>query len=516
MSDYREGIQTIQYEDVIINAVARKGIRYENPASIEIKYEIEFETPAGQTFRTEPKTIEEIVAELKVKGLVYKLRAAEEALAAVLNALYRDNKMIIRREIETPGFYLVGGKIVGFKIEQHKQPTKEEIIKCIEVLNELISKYERKEVIATALIWGVVSPFSFVLKQIEEQGEERRIPWPYLHGWTNTGKTTTGRIILAIWRKHTDKKKHDIGFSSADNVPRFARQISYDTYPVLINEVQLNDSKQLQLVETLKHAIQSQTARGRLLNKSTAESISALSPCILTSNYPPPNDPAFQRRITPIHYTPQDEPTDQEKELFKRFLNDNMNTLGILGDFVVNYVLNNQDIIFRNTDWRPIGRTILTELFRSVEKEIPSWIDSYVEQTQVQDIADEQEQLLRGFILQKINDTYIRNYRSLTSWEDVNVDQTISANKKLENRLIFCCDNDLIPFLRRKDGSGDILITHNIIKDMHDNRINNINSLTEIAGMLQREVKPVKLGSKTTRVISIPIGKLMDFVLPEL
>jgi hypothetical protein len=64
--------QQIQYKEVIINAVPTRVTRYENPAAIEIKYEIEFEIPAGFNIKIGPKTIEEIVAELKAKGLVYK------------------------------------------------------------------------------------------------------------------------------------------------------------------------------------------------------------------------------------------------------------------------------------------------------------------------------------------------------------------------------------------------------------------------------------------------------------
>jgi hypothetical protein len=127
----------------------------------------------------------------------------------------------------------------------------------------------------------------------------------YFYGWTNTGKTTTGRIILAIWRKNKGRKKHDIGFSTVDNIARFGRSVSYNTYPILI-KVQLNDERQKQLVEALKHAVQSQTARARLSSKSTAEFIAALSPCILTSNAPPPEDPAFQRRIIPTHFSRED------------------------------------------------------------------------------------------------------------------------------------------------------------------------------------------------------------------
>ena len=100
----------------------------------------------------------------------------------------------------------------------------------------------------------------------------------YFYGWTNTGKTTKGRIGLTIWRKNKDRKKHDIGFAGVDNIARFGRAVSYNTYPILINEVQLKDERQKQLVEALKHAVQSQTARARLSGRLTAEFIARLKP----------------------------------------------------------------------------------------------------------------------------------------------------------------------------------------------------------------------------------------------
>ncbi|MGA9152900.1 MAG: hypothetical protein WBZ36_20170 [Candidatus Nitrosopolaris sp.] len=90
--------QQIHYADVIINAIPVGITRYENPAAPDIKYEIEFETPTGRHIKIgkPPKTIEEMLAELRSKGLVYKIKAAEEALQAILEAYYRENKLIDR------------------------------------------------------------------------------------------------------------------------------------------------------------------------------------------------------------------------------------------------------------------------------------------------------------------------------------------------------------------------------------------------------------------------------------
>jgi hypothetical protein len=504
-----EEMQNIQFRTVIINAIPIRLTRYENLSSVEIKYEIEFETPIGEVFRIEPKTIEEILTELKVKGLIYKIRSAEEALPAILNAYYREGKMTIKRELETPGFYLVDGKIVGFQAE-HNEPDKQQIIKCADILNRLLSLYKRQDIIATFIKWGIVSPFSFVIKQLEE---EHWMQWPYAYGWTNTGKTTLGKIVLAFWRKHKDKKKHDIGFSNADNVARFGRAISYDTYPVLINEVQLNDERQQkQLVEALKHAVQSQTARARLATRSTAEYISALGPCILTSNSSPPADPAILRRIISIYFSKEDEPTEEERVKFNTFLNSNVDTLGVLGDYAANYLLKNQDLVHK--DWRFIAETILTSFFKEADKEAPEWIGYFVEQTQVQDAAEEQEQLVKGFLIKTINETFSRNYRTFTPKEEVEKEQAINSNG-FEHRLIFCCNKELIPFLRKKDDCT-ILILQNIIKEMKDQRLNHMVSLAELARTLQCAIKPTKIDGKTCRLISIPIKKLIDFALPTL
>ncbi len=125
----------------------------------------------------------------------------------------------------------------------------------------------------------------------------------------------------------------------------------------------------------------------------------------------------------------------------------------------------------------------------------------------------EQEQIIRSFFVKTINETYSKHYRNLTTIEQQEEDQNLN-NNKLEHRLLFCCDKELIPFLRKKD--GNILIMQNIVKDMKDQRIHNIVTLTELARMLQCENKPTKVGDKTVRVIVIPTQKFIDFVLPTL
>lgn len=444
-------------------------------------------------------------------GLVYKLRLAEEALPALVNAMQRESKLEIRSEIDAPGFYLESGKIVGYRIE-HPKPSPSELKTCAGVLDELISRSKHPHILGTLLRWGVVSPFGYILKLLEG---ERWLPWPYLYGWTETAKTTDGIIILAIWRKQKDKRIHDIGFSSADNVPRFGKAISYDTYPVLINEVNLGDDRLRQLSEAMKHAIPSLTARARLSTKSTAEYISALSPCILTSNSAPPADPALLRRLKPLYYPPDNQPSKDEIEDYNKFLAINIVHVGILGDFIANYVLNNPYVLM-HTDWKNSSKDFLCEFYKHAGRdEAPAWIHAFVETDHVQEAAEEQEQIIRGFLEKAVNDSYSKYYRTLRAFEDIKDDQ-LQDNNTFRERLLFCMREELISFLRLTPDTGKVLILRDIMSEMSGRKIHFIPDFTELARILQCEVAVHRMGDKTCRAISISLERLVNFVIPSL
>ena len=153
---------------------------------------------------------------------------------------------------------------------------------------------------------------------------------------------------------------------------------------------------------------------------------------------------------------------------------------------------------------------VLTAFFKAAEKEVPAWMYDFVQESQVQDIAEEQEQIIRGFLTKIVNDTFARNYRILTSSAD-----QAHENNNFENRLIFCLDKDLISFLKRKS-PGEVLIMHDIVKEMKAQRINHISNLAELGRMLQCEVKATNLGGKTTRLVTISIQRFIEFILPPL
>ena len=163
-----------------------------------------------------------------------------------------------------------------------------------------------------------------------------------------------------------------------------------------------------------------------------------------------------------MYSSKEDEPSQEEIDHFNALLRTGLDTLGILGDFAATYILENQEILLTSkSNWIDIAKRILAEFFKAAGTGIPDWIEYFVEETQVQDAALEQEQIVRGFFVKTINETFSRNYRTLTPREDVD---DVIHEKTMERRLDFCCNKELIPYLRKKDGC--LLIFHDIMHEL--------------------------------------------------
>jgi hypothetical protein len=341
-----EGLSNLRLGDVILNAIPEGITRYESPLNKDqIKYKITFVTPGGDSFTTQPKPLDKIILDLKVRGLNYKPRIAEESLNAIINGAQRAQRVSVERKIEESGFYYIDGKIVASNITM-RQPSTDDIKRCAEFLNELVSRSKHPEILVTEIKWGILAPFSCVFKQLSDGGNERWLPWLYLNGHTQTSKTTDGTLLLAIYRK----QKHKRSLASVDNVARLGAAISQETFPELIDEVKLDPKIQSNLIEAIKHAVQGQKARTKLLITSEPIEIPALCACIFTINHQLPSDPARRRRFLNFHYPKDDKPTDDEIREFQSFLKSGRDSLGALGEFAINLILSNQDLITNDSN----------------------------------------------------------------------------------------------------------------------------------------------------------------------
>jgi len=499
----------IMYETIVINAIPVKITKYQSPiTTTTTKYDIVFESPTSITLVTGPATIEEILSLLRSNGFVYDFRAAEKVLPAILSGYYRDNKMEVRSELETPGFYLIDGKIKVY-VYTPRDYTEQDLVACTRLLEDLVGRYNRQEIFATLIKWGMIAPFSYVLKQMKDK--TLCLPWKYDYGETHAGKTTNGEIVLKIWRIHdSDHKK---GFASVDTIPRMSRAIVIcGTFPMLIDEVNLNDPKKGDLVDAIKNAVYDETFRSKVEGSKLDHyhTYPALSPFYLTGNQFPPDDAAFQRRIFPTYYSHDDIPT--EKKEFEAMLKKQGDKLGTLGDFTAKFILVNNDCLKK--DWRQLTTEILAAFYKaSGRKEAPPWIHQLSAETQLEDILDAQKQVFRGFLQRVVNDTHARHFNSLTG----SVDKEHERNVDFQSRLTFCIDKDLIPFLRRKStAASEIIILHDIVTELKRQKIDYISSLPQLQPTIGGGSKygNIKLGGQQFKAIAVDINEFIAFVLP--
>jgi len=258
-------IHSLNPTKVIIQGVPVEILKHQDPLGIltETRYTIRFETSIEQqnTFTIGPKTLDEILQELHDRALITDQSRAIGAFSSIILAMEKENKVSVNRDIITPGFYFIENQIRCYHTN-HPEPTGEEISRCIKTLELLKEKFKNNKIFPTTLKWSIFAPFNFVMKQ----KNRKCIPWVYLYGFPNTGKSTLGDISKAIWSHYNDEN-FKIPYTNIDTVAKLGESVSKSTYPVTINEVgvlsSINESRfsNRNMLEMLKTVIESTIAR---------------------------------------------------------------------------------------------------------------------------------------------------------------------------------------------------------------------------------------------------------------
>jgi hypothetical protein len=291
-------------KDTMIDAIPTEVTIFSNPIDASKTYKVTFrhKNSNGSThsITVGPGSVSYLLQELRVKGRFVKGKESDEALASLLIEWEDRGVAKVDNRMPQPGYYMINGRIRAYDVTQRldQEIQESDIRACIDVLDELVTKYKNPDIGPTIIKHSIPSPFSYIKKGLKVSGDNW-VPGLYEYGFTRVGKNTAGIIELAIWRKHgiIDKEDHQLGFSGIDTAARFGNAISRNTYDVMISEVgSLTDVKYLWLAEMIKHAIESQTVRGKYI-EGFYKSIPALSGLILTSNYLPPSVTLWRERF---------------------------------------------------------------------------------------------------------------------------------------------------------------------------------------------------------------------------
>jgi len=205
------------------------------PFSQIIKFDVVWNVPdQNRKLTLKNVTVDELFAYLKNNTLIKRKNLAEDVLNAILNAMIRKGVAEIKTGFDAPGFYWIDGKLIASKVEVNK-PNPQELKEALELLNELVNVWfaNVKEQFVTALKLGLLMPFSFAIKQ-KFKGEKGFLPWLYLYGQRDTGKTTTAEILLYIY--NIMNRQHELGVGEVNTEAKLGAVVSSDTFPHVINE----------------------------------------------------------------------------------------------------------------------------------------------------------------------------------------------------------------------------------------------------------------------------------------
>jgi len=361
-----------------------------------------------------PGDLQELHNELDRKGYIIDHRHSKKALNAAINHLREHGPSIQTREVHEPGYYLIDGKVTRQNYTAgHTLPS--ETAAALELLEELRGHYQGSEdILATVLKWGLVAPWNHILKK---KGEDF-LPWLLLYGDAQTGKTSLARISLTLYQPpHDQRIITEIGGSGFNTPYRIGEILQQTSLPVLIDEAR-EPLERSSTREIIKTAIQTDIARAKQRNDEYTQ-IPAYRAAVLTTNYPPPNDPGVQRRILSINFTLEHRKTEEKiREFHDKYGVDTprrtrINLLEHIGAHAEQLILADPTIILEPRSWKEIADTLLTRIYEDAHYPQPEWTTRWAETTTITetetDILEEIRDHLRETITQKIQRTSIHD-----------------------------------------------------------------------------------------------------------
>ena len=356
-----EGDRRLIYKDRVFLGCPESLTAVITPFSQIIKYDIVWNIPLQRRkLALENVTVDEVLAYLKANGLVLKKYQAEDVLNAILNAMLRKGLADIKTGFDSPGFYWTEGKLVANKVEVNK-PSAQELKDALELLNELANVWfaDIKEQFVTAIKLGLLMPFSFAIKQ-KFKGEKGFLPWLYLYGQRDTGKTTTAEILLYIY--NIMNRQHELGVGEVNTEAKLGAVLSADTFPHIVNEgASLFDRPNLN--EIIKQAVEGLIARQRFESKSIIKEYPAFSPLIITANDFRLTDEALtQKRLVVMRYPITAKVTRERIAEFREKVTNRLPKMKALGQFVGWYLTGHPEEL--TYDWLNLSREILEEAYK--------------------------------------------------------------------------------------------------------------------------------------------------------
>lgn len=464
-------------------------------------------------------TIKEIGNYLVDAGFSHSPKLVEGALACTINTMIKKNLATIKADIDNPGFYydVNNDKITPVKRVVAK-PSYDDMLKAHHTLESLTNFFkENMETLATVFKWGLISEFSYAIKQAGKW-----IPWLYLKGSAGSGKTTMGKVILYIWSIPTPE--NNIGGSSFDTVARLGAKISQSCDPILVNEPAAVFNRQ-STNEMVKVSVESTTGRSKYKG-SYFGGIPAFAPVIFTANQYLPEDDALIRRLYVMSFSYSQRKSEYQKKEFENQFHINTPTISKLvnlkyfGQFTAYTIVGDSGLLL--DDWQVTADKIVESFYNELGMEVPEWLTKWVESESLDDLDDTQREDIRNFFVEEFNNARkkIISYDNYGNREELTLDMeeastsvdfvSVNWNVVNERQLTWA-----IPFTSR-NGTKYICLTQGLRKAI-GSKLDFCSDLKSIAELLGWKYGNTRISRhKQMKVIKVNFDEFMEFLYPNI
>ncbi len=509
----------------IIEAVPYRLIVYDSPLldqprTFKIVWDSKFTsrkfTTAGESSGA---TIKEIENYLVDAGFSHNPRQVAGAVSCMINSLIDDNFAEIKTDIDNPGVYydMNSDKITVVKLN-FDSVTNKEALKVDTLLNDLKEYFkDNLSVLATVLKWGLMSMFSYAMKQAGKW-----MPWMYLKGSAGSGKTTIAKLTLYIWG--IPSPENNFGGSSFDTVARLGAKVSMSCAPVVINEpaavFNRNSTK-----EMVKVCVESTTARSKYKG-SYFGGVPAFSPGLFTANQYLPEDDALLRRLYVLSFSYSQRKTEAQKRDFEQAFHmdtpsiSRLVSLQILGRFAIQEIIYNPSLLL--DDWQETANKLVTSFYdECVGLDVPEWLLSWAESENLEDFDTNQREDIRNFFVSQFN--IARKKVQITTESGYVTENTLDIDEAstyedfedinwniINNRML----NWALPRISRADNKH-VCLTQGLRSALSEH-INFCNDLKSIAELIGWNYTQVKLNGRNQRVIDVKFDEFMEFLYPNI
>lgn len=409
-------------------------------------------------------TLSDILGGLEGEGLVAKRRAAEEALAVLIQRMRDGHYAHQTEEEDRPGVYparyrdrsttAVNIAADGLVAVDRKTPplTRAGLRSALEILDQAVVRWfgytpATRARMAVLIRWFVIAPFAYVRKH---RGVDLPVQNLILTGNSRSGKSQGAQIGLALWGIRD--RIHMRGYEEANTEPRLGEVLASSAFPVLIDEV---DFSNVRLHQMLKLAYEKLIARTTLTTTRQQIHRNALAPLCLTTNGKAPIADAIRNRSVVLRYDLTDYKRIQtQRREFDRDVKPHLDQLNYVGSYVWEVVRRTPQLLHER-DWGVLATAILSNAYRYAGLNVPAWVDLTYDdhyETDTPLLAQETVALaLRDLIQRRFGEDFQK-------WRNLWADKTDLGWERqmwsMEDKLSFLLATGSIPALHPVRGQG--------------------------------------------------------------